>query len=234
MSEIPTRPGSHLLLVADEARGVRLKSDLEFIGYAVTHILLDDSGLLSAPRPEIEDIQTAIIDFEGDWATLSQIVQDVRAEFGQRSRSLLIFTDERVALELDFSAGVTDFIVRPYSLREVEARLRLALWNEDRPDDATTVKVDNLVINTTRYEVRVDGNPINLTLKEYELLKHLVTHRGRVFTRAELLDNIWGYDYYGGMRTVDVHIRRLRSKLGTIGTRITTLRGVGYRFDHPG
>ena len=90
------------------------------------------------------------------------------------------------------------------------------------------------MIYTTRYEVRVDGNPINLTLKEYELLRHLVTHRGRVFTRAELLDNIWGYDYYGGMRTVDVHIRRLRSKLGTVGTRITTLRGVGYRFDHPG
>lgn len=234
MSETHDKYGSHLLLVADEARGVRLKSDLEFIGYGVTHLLLDESGHLSEPRPSVDDTHAAIIDTESDWASLSQIVQEVRVEFGQKPRPILIFTDERVALELDFSAGVTDFIVRPFSLREVDARLRLALWNEDRPDDATTVKVDNLVINTSRYEVRVDSSPISLTLKEYELLRHLVTHRGRVFTRAELLDNIWGYDYYGGMRTVDVHIRRLRSKLGTVGTRITTLRGVGYRFDYPG
>ena len=234
MSQAPDRGGSRLLLVADEARGVRLKSDLEFIGYAVTHYLLDEVGHLVNPRPSADGPHVAIIDSESDWGTLSPIVQEVRAEFGQKSRPLLIFTDERLALELDFSAGVTDFIVRPYSLREVEARLRLALWNEDRPNDATTVKVDNLVINTSRYEVRVDGDPVNLTLKEYELLRHLVTHRGRVFTRGELLDNIWGYDYYGGMRTVDVHIRRLRSKLGTVGARITTLRGVGYRFDYPG
>ena len=94
-------------------------------------------------------------------------------------------------------------------MREFEARLRLALWNDDHPPDDHTLKIDDLVINMARYEVRVKGRPVvELTLKEYELLKHLVTHETRVFTRSDLLDSIWGYDYYGGMRTVDVHIRR--------------------------
>jgi DNA-binding response OmpR family regulator len=79
----------------------------------------------------------------------------------------------------------------------------------------------------------VKGAIVELTLKEYELLRHLVTHPGRVFTRANLLDSIWGYDYYGGMRTVDVHVRRLRSKLLEMGNTIATVRGVGYRFDPP-
>ena len=135
------------------------------------------------------------------------------------------------ALNLDFSLGISDFVIKPYSLREFEARLRLALWNDDHPPDDHTLKIDDLVINMARYEVRVKGSVVELTLKEYELLKHLVTHETRVFTRSDLLDSIWGYDYYGGMRTVDVHIRRLRSKLGESGKAITTVRGVGYKFD---
>ena len=137
------------------------------------------------------------------------------------------------ALNLDFSVGISDFVIKPYSMREFEARLRLALWNDDRPADNQMVKVDDLVINMARYEVRVKGSVVELTLKEYELLKHLATHEARVFTRSDLLDSIWGYDYYGGMRTVDVHIRRLRSKLGESGKAITTVRGVGYKFDPP-
>lgn len=225
---------ARLLLAADEPKGVRLKSDLEFIGYDVEHLLLDESGQIPDSAGIVKGVHAAVVDYDGDWDTLAQIVKWMRGAMDEATYPLIVFTDERVALELDFSVGITDFIVWPYSLREVEARLRLALWNENRPDDAATVKVDDLVINTSRYEVRVGGAPVNLTLKEYDLLRHLVTHRGRVFTRAELLDSIWGYDYYGGMRTVDVHIRRLRSKLSHVGGRISTLRGVGYRFDHQG
>ena len=159
------------------------------------------------------------------------VVTAVRKSIPATKVPLIVLAEEKDALVLDFSLGISDFVVKPYSLREIEARLRLALWNQDRPADSNTIKVQNLVINTRRYEVRIGGTPVTVTLKEYELLKHLVTHSGRVFTRAELLDSIWGYDYYGGMRTVDVHIRRLRSKLGVMGSCITTLRGVGYRFD---
>jgi DNA-binding response OmpR family regulator len=87
------------------------------------------------------------------------------------------------------------------------------------------------VLDPESYEVRVRGACVDLTLKEYELLKHLITHPGRVFTRDQLLSGIWGYEYFGGTRTVDVHIRRLRMKLGEVGERsIDTVRGVGYVF----
>ena len=218
-----------ILLVADEQRGARLKSDLEFLGYQVHHHIVTEVGHLSdfndlPANPESVIVESAGEHFHG-------IVTAVRKVVSAEKVPLIVLADEKEALELDFSLGISDFVVRPYSLREIEARLRLALWNQDRPTDANTIKIQNLVINTSRYEVRVGGNPITMTLKEYELLKHLVTHSGRVFTRAELLDSIWGYDYYGGMRTVDVHIRRLRSKLGVMESCISTLRGVGYRFD---
>jgi DNA-binding response OmpR family regulator len=219
----------YILLIADEQHGARLKSDLEFLGYQVHHQILSEAGHLSDAKslpatPESVIVESAPQHFHG-------IVTAVRKVVSAEKIPLIVLADEKDALELDFSLGISDFIVKPYSLREIEARLRLALWNQDRPTDANTIKIQNLVINTTRYEVRVGGNPVTMTLKEYELLKHLVTHSGRVFTRAELLDSIWGYDYYGGMRTVDVHIRRLRSKLGVMGNCISTLRGVGYRFD---
>jgi DNA-binding response OmpR family regulator len=218
-----------ILLLADEQHGVRLKSDLEFLGYDVVHVILSEGGHLSDSSTIPDTPESVIVDCAGE--SIHGVVTSLRKSISSERVPLIILAEEKDALELDFSLGISDFIVKPYSLREIEARLRLALWNQDRPADANTIKIQNLVINTARYEVRVGGKPITMTLKEYELLKHLVTHGGRVFTRAELLDSIWGYDYYGGMRTVDVHIRRLRSKLGLMGTCITTLRGVGYRFD---
>ena len=218
-----------ILLLADEQYGARLKSDLEFLGYDVLHLILTEGGHLSDSDRIPDSPESVILDSNG--RSIQGVVKSVRKSVSAERVPLIVLAAEKDALELDFSLGISDFIVKPYSLREIEARLRLALWNQDRPADANTIKIQNLVINTSRYEVRVGGKPVTMTLKEYELLKHLVTHGGRVFTRAELLDSIWGYDYYGGMRTVDVHIRRLRSKLGIMGACITTLRGVGYRFD---
>jgi DNA-binding response OmpR family regulator len=218
-----------ILLIADEQHGVRLKSDLEFLGNQVQHQVLSESGHLAGAGDLPTNPESVIV--EAASQNLHRIITAVRREISSEKVPLIVLADEKDALELDFSLGISDFVVKPYSLREIEARMRLALWNQDRPADSNTIKVQSLVINTARYEVRVGGNPITMTLKEYELLKHLVTHSGRVFTRAELLDSIWGYDYYGGMRTVDVHIRRLRSKLGIMGACISTLRGVGYRFD---
>ncbi len=218
-----------ILLIADEQHGVRLKSDLEFLGNQVQHQVLSESGHLAGAEALPTNPESVIV--EAISQNLHGIITTVRREISAEKVPLIVLADEKGALELDFSLGISDFVVKPYSLREIEARMRLALWNQDRPADSNTIKVQSLVINTARYEVRVGGKPITMTLKEYELLKHLVTQSGRVFTRAELLDSIWGYDYYGGMRTVDVHIRRLRSKLGIVGACISTLRGVGYRFD---
>ena len=193
-------------------------------------ILRGRSNLSPIPA---DGIDLTIIDPESSLDRLAQAIADLQQQHSTNDSSLLVITDEMTALNLDFSLGISDFVIKPYSLREFEARLRLALWNDDNPPDDHTLKIDDLVINMARYEVRVKGSVVELTLKEYELLKHLVTHEARVFTRSDLLDSIWGYDYYGGMRTVDVHIRRLRSKLGESGKAITTVRGVGYKFDPP-
>ncbi len=219
---------STILLLADETHGARIRSDLEYIGHAVEHVI---------PRSEPEalsdldeDVDLVLLDLEAPSAGVAAVLQLLRPNPRTQNAPLLVVSDEASALALDFALGISDFIIKPYSLRELEARVRLALWNNDRPIDEDLLKVQDLVINFTRYEVRVKGTVIDLTLKEYELLKHLSANPGRVFTRSDLLDSIWGYDYYGGMRTVDVHIRRLRSKLGEMGRAINTVRGVGYSF----
>ena len=118
---------------------------------------------------------------------------------------------------------------RPGELRARVARMRSAV-NGIGPADV--VRIGDLEVNLATYEVSIAGAPVDLTYMEYELLKFLVTHTGRVFTREALLARVWGYDYYGGTRTVDVHVRRVRAKLGAgHAVRIRTVRSVGYRFD---
>ena len=101
-------------------------------------------------------------------------------------------------------------------------------------DEATEIRAGDVVIDETTYSARVRGQQLDLTYKEFELLKYLAQHPGRVFTRAQLLQEVWGYDYFGGTRTVDVHVRRLRAKLGPeLDQHIGTVRNVGYRFVAP-
>ncbi len=120
---------------------------------------------------------------------------------------------------------------------EVEARLRLAVGRikaEEEDDLPPEIRAGDVVIDETAYSARVRGRVLDLTYKEFELLKHLAQHPGRVYTRAQLLQEVWGYDYYGGTRTVDVHVRRLRAKLGPEHEAlIGTVRNVGYRFVPP-
>ncbi len=136
--------------------------------------------------------------------------------------------------DLHMGAGVAEgheLIVRPYS--GVELGIRIARARRQMSGvDSDVLRVGALELNLANYQVSIDGRPINFTYMEYELLKFLATHPGRVHTREALLSRVWGYDYYGGERTVDVHIRRLRAKLGQdYGGRIQTVRSVGYRFD---
>ncbi len=115
----------------------------------------------------------------------------------------------------------------------MEARLRLIIARSAAAGEATgtEIRASGVVIDEASYTARVNGEPLNLTYKEFELLKYLAQHPGRVFTRDQLLHEVWGYDYYGGTRTVDVHVRRLRAKLGTDHEQlIGTVRNVGYRF----
>ena len=124
-----------------------------------------------------------------------------------------------------------DFCLDPFHPRELEARLRHLLWRAGTGTGPETIEHGGLALNLETYQAAIDDRPLDLTYMEYELLKFLAQHPGRVFTRETLLSRVWGYEYYGGARTVDVHIRRLRAKLGEEHAGlITTVRSVGYRF----
>jgi DNA-binding response OmpR family regulator len=147
---------------------------------------------------------------------------------------LLILTEGGLAVAAA-DWGMDDVIITSAGPAELEARLRLAIgrvaaaFEED--GERHVISASGLVVDDATYTAKLEGRTLDLTFKEFELLKFLAQHPGRVFTRQQLLQEVWGYDYFGGTRTVDVHVRRLRAKLGTDHeTLIGTVRNVGYRF----
>lgn len=161
-----------------------------------------------------------------------EVVAEMSTAFSRREKIPIITVIKIESFDLiGRNQHIDDFIVKPVNTEELLQRVRKLLWRSSKLEDAEAIKIGDLLINLESYQVHVKNELISLTLKEFELLKFLATHRGKVYTREFLLNQIWGYDYYGGMRTVDVHVRRLRSKL-ELGEEIyiETVRGVGYRF----
>ncbi|MGI6269391.1 MAG: response regulator transcription factor [Candidatus Howiella sp.] len=139
--------------------------------------------------------------------------------------------DKVLGLEL----GADDYVVKPFDAKEVVARVKAVLRRSVQEDDAAVkeVRFDKLVINLTNYELIVDGKQIDTPPKELELIYHLASNPNRVYTRDQLLDEVWGFDYYGDSRTVDVHVKRLREKLENVSPEwnLKTVWGVGYKFE---
>jgi DNA-binding response OmpR family regulator len=142
---------------------------------------------------------------------------------------ILAVTVPRLAA-LDFSIGFDDFVLMPIVPAELYARIRQLDWRTATFGSDEVLKIDDLVIDVAGYEVKIAGRRIDLTQQEFELLRFLAQHRGRVFSRDALLERAWGYQYAGGTRTVDIHVRRVRSKLGAVGDLIETVRNVGYKL----
>ena len=143
---------------------------------------------------------------------------------------LVVTADQLPELELREDL-FDDFCTTPWRGQELDARLAHLFWRTGRGTRPDLVEYGALVLNLETYQANLSGRPLDLTYMEYELLKFLATHPGKVFTRETLLSRVWGYEYYGGARTVDVHIRRLRAKLGEEQANlISTVRSVGYRF----
>ncbi|MGH9244702.1 MAG: response regulator transcription factor [Acidimicrobiales bacterium] len=144
---------------------------------------------------------------------------------------LVLITRDQVS-ELELREDLfDDFCLVPFDIRELEARLKHLFWRSGRATHPELVEYGPLVLNVETYQAAITGRPLDLTYMEYELLRFLASRPGKVFTRETLLPRVWGYDYYGGARTVDVHIRRLRAKLGEEHAGlIQTVRSVGYRF----
>ena len=132
---------------------------------------------------------------------------------------------------LDVTAGQNDFVLMPLVPAELYARMRQLDWRSATFGSEEVLKIEDLVIDVAGYEARLGGRHLELTHQEFELLRFLAQHRGRVFTRDQLLERVWGYQYAGGTRTVDIHVRRVRAKLGaTAGGLIETVRNVGYKM----
>ena len=172
-----------------------------------------------------------VIDLERSSVEPRKVCQTVKQDRTLKEPPLLLLVTEEQLGRLDFSWGVDDYLTLPVSPERLTQRIRFVMWKRNKVEGANGLKLDDLTMDFERYEVHIDGAPVELTYKEFELLKFLATHPGRVFSREALLDKVWGYDYYGGTRTVDVHIRRLRSKIEIGGpVYIQTVRNVGYKF----
>lgn len=201
----------------------------------LSHVL-DVSTLLATPDTFEQaitsghDFDLVILDLNGVDDSFIESVDDYLTDNGLIP--ILLVTDEdklgQLRLPVQFRS---DFILSNASEAEFEIRVSQLLWpgKESVPSDIVTV--ENMTINLATYQVYIDDHPVDLTLMEYSLLSFLVTHPSRAYSRDTLLHRVWGFEYCGGTRTVDVHIRRVRSKVGPqIASHIITVRGVGYLF----
>lgn len=173
------------------------------------------------------EVQLVIFEARGTaWDSLADIEVAVEA----RMCPLLAIVDEPEIERLQLPRGVPcDFVVHGASPAECAARVRRLLADESEVLAADVVTVDDMTINLATYQVTVADEPVDFTYLEYALLSFLVRHPGHTFSRDALLQHVWGFDYYGGSRTVDVHVRRIRAKLGPdLAQRLETVRGVGY------
>ena len=201
-----------------------LARDLDTLGFVVERAPLSEG---SSPLAE-SGADAVVVEAAASVEETRRLLDS--PERGQRAVFVLLVRPEQLSA-IDPSWPLDDFIVLPVAAEELALRLRRALWRKTGVDAGSVVRVGDLAVDLASYKVFVAEQPVTLTFKEFELLRFLLTNRGKVFTREALLNRVWGYEYFGGARTVDVHIRRLRSKIETGPTvYIETVRNVGYRF----
>ena len=165
-------------------------------------------------------------------STSASTVEHIESTLADNSIPLLLVVAEEQVADLHLPMRpVCDFILDRAPDVEYALRMRHLLWPGEETGDDDVVAVDELSVNLATYQVKVDGEPVDLTFMEYSLLAFMVTHPGRAYSRETLLRRVWGFDYCGGSRTVDVHVRRIRAKLGPqAASHVETVRGVGYLF----
>ena len=179
------------------------------------------------------EIELAIVDMNG--STSLAWIESVRAQIQEirlkRQLPVIALISSKTLDSISSDVIINDFVIQPCGLSELMTRMKRILGKPNDGNDEELIECDDLAINLAKCEVSINSRVLSLTFKEYELLKYLANNRGRVFSREALLNEVWGYDYYGGDRTVDVHIRRLRSKIeDATHTFIETVRNIGYRF----
>ncbi len=205
---------------------------LALLGHQVKILPAEGSALLEAP-----DSDLIFVDGRQELAQARDLCRLIRTT-GADVPVVLIVTEGGLSV-VNVDWGMDDVVLHTSGPAELEARIklavgRLAVRREADDPESHVIRSGEVVVDDATYTAKVSGRPLDLTFKEFELLKYLAQHPGRVFNRQQLLQEVWGYDYFGGTRTVDVHVRRLRAKLGPENeTLIGTVRNVGYRFVLP-
>lgn len=219
-----------LLLLTSELYPDPVLPSLSLLPHAVRTAPPEVSSLLEAGNAE-----AVLVDARNDLSSARSLCRLLSA--GGRSTPVLAVVSEGGLVAVSADWGLDEILLPSTGPAEVDARLRLVVGRRGGLSDQAgvgKVSLGELVIDEGTYTARLRGRPLDLTYKEFELLKYLAQHAGRVFTRAQLLHEVWGYDFFGGTRTVDVHVRRLRAKLGAEHEAlIGTVRNVGYKAVRP-
>ncbi|MDY2847524.1 MAG: response regulator transcription factor [Oscillospiraceae bacterium] len=185
---------------------------------------------LSCRKPDLILLDIMLPDMDG-----TEILKRLRAD--SKTEDIPVIMATAKGMEYDkvksLDLGADDYLVKPFGMMEMTARVKAVLRRSGgKASESGVLRSGDLELDEKRHTVTRGGQPVELTLKEYELLRTLMSHKGLVFTRDQLLSDIWGFDYDGETRTVDVHIRTLRAKLGESGEQIQTVRGVGYKIEN--
>lgn len=197
---------------------------LEILGHSITQVQMDAAALAAAPRHEL-----TVLDCRGNLLQAKAMARILQAAGWQIP--IMLWLEESALAAVSAEWGLRDFLLSGASIAEIDIRIKLALGSQQ---NAPVKNNTGLLIDEVSYTAKINGRTLDLTFKEFELLRHLNDNPGRVFSREQLLSEVWGYDYFGGTRTVDVHIRRLRAKLGEHESLIGTVRNVGYRLNPEG
>mgnify|MGYP000161837454 FL=1 len=222
------------ILVADDDKNIAelLRLYLEKEGYAVV-MAFDGEEALMKFGPENPDL--VLLDIMMPKLDGWQVLREIRKK-SNCPIIMLTAKGETFDKVLGLELGADDYVVKPFDSKEIVARIKAVLRRTGKASDISDnkeVSYDKLVVNMTKYELKVDGKVVDTPPKELELLYHLASNPNRVYTRDQLLDEVWGFEYYGDSRTVDVHIKRLREKLEGVSDKWTlkTVWGVGYKFE---
>lgn len=212
------------LLILTSAADSDVLPALALLSHRTRQIPAEPVRLITAPSCDL-----ILVDARRDLAGAKSLCKILHTT-GLTVPLLLILTEGGLtAVSADW--GVDDVILETAGPAEVDARIRLALTRQSSQSSNNQINASGVIIDEASYSAKVRGRPLDLTFKEFELLRFLATHPSHVFTREQLLSEVWGYDYFGGTRTVDVHVRRLRAKLGDLESVIGTVRNVGYLFN---
>jgi two-component system alkaline phosphatase synthesis response regulator PhoP len=216
---------TRLLIIAEDKNKAELRKNL-----SVPHLACSFASLNNGVREAVAAARPDVIIYEAD-GQQPEIPEPIKQIKNTENLPVIALISEKWLDRIASDFAADDFIVAPGNARELIARINRVLRKTVTSESSEQIKCNGLTIDLATCEVTVNGALVELTFKEFELLKMLAGNKGRVYTREALLDKIWGYDYYGGDRTVDVHIRRLRSKIEDSGhTYIETVRNIGYRF----